>query len=683
MKSRTVIVLIIFLSVSSLAGAQDGTGFSLSAEPALTIPLPGTKSAERYSLGAQASINADYVFPTQPFLLVGGGFDYMLAPTGTDSMNTIGLNAGAGLRLRILPTLSALSYGRIGYSFGMLGKATAFNPYVKGGLDFTLYMTPSFRLSLGAEYLHQFAASEAQYQGIAARLSVGFNFSQTNQRSNVEIRDIIILPVYPVFYKYYNDNKLGSAKIKNNENGPIQNVKVSFYVKQYMDAPKECATIPVIEKGKEVEVPLYALFNRSILGVLEPTKAQAEIEVRYTYVDSKRDTKTEAVSSVSHRNGMTWDDDRKVASFATVNDPSVMRFAKQVAGLARSSGWQTTDVNFRQALGLFESLGLYGLRYVVDPNTPFAKYENRTDVVDYLQFPAQTLEFRAGDCDDLSILSCALLESIGVETAFITIPGHIFIAFALKLSPEQARAFFYRSEDLIEMNGTVWVPVEVTAVQDGFMRAWQLGVREWREASAKNQAAFYPTHEAWKLYEPVAVIGNETSLELPKTEALASRYSTAMQSFANKEIEQRSANLLAEVKASKTDPLPLNKLGVLYAKYGVYDKAEESFRASIKIKDNASAQINLGNTLFLKKNFTGAVNAYQSALRLGPSNSKALEGLVRSAYELDDKAAAARYLEQLKSVDKAASERLAYTISDTPASVRAGVSMEEELSWSE
>ena len=32
----------------------------------------------------------------------------------------------------------------------------------------------------------------------------------------------------------------------------------------------------------------------------------------------------------------------------------------------------------------------------------------------------QTLEYRAGDCDDLSILYSALLESVGVETAFIT-----------------------------------------------------------------------------------------------------------------------------------------------------------------------------------------------------------------------------------------------------------------------
>ncbi len=683
MRIRTFLVFSILIGLGAIAAAQDGSGFSLTVEPAVTIPFPTTRSATSYTIGAQASVNADYVFPGMPFLLIGGGFDYMLTPAGPNFMQTLGLNAGGGYRLRILPNLSAVAYGRGGYTFGMLGSATAFNPYVKAGLDLTFYLGAAFRLTLGGEYVHQFAATEAQYQGIAARLSAGFNFSQMNQRSNVEIRDIIILPVFPVFYKFYNDNKVGSARIKNNENGPIQNVKVTFFVKQYMDAPKECAAIPVLKQGEELEIPLYALFNRSILGVLEPTKAQAEIAVSYTYVESGREVKSDSVASITHRNGMTWDDDRKVASFATVNDPAVLRFAKQVAGLARSSGWQTTDVNFRQALGIFESLGLHGVRYVIDPNTPFTEFENKTSAVDYLQFPVQTLEFRAGDCDDLSILTCALLESVGVETAFITIPGHIYLAFALGMKPEQARLFFSRPEDLIEKNGKIWIPVEITAVQEGFLRAWQLGAREWSESDARKETAFYPTHEAWKLYEPVAIIGSESSVEIPKTEKLMERYTAAMQAFIDKEINPRAEKLKEDIAKSKQDPLPVNKLGVLYAKYGVYDKAEENFRASLKRKETAAAYVNLGNILLIKKDYKGAVTAYQSAMRLDPKNARALEGLVRSSYELDDKTNTARWLDELTRIDKPASEKLAFTKSDGSATTRAGVAAQEDVSWEE
>ncbi len=34
-----------------------------------------------------------------------------------------------------------------------------------------------------------------------------------------------------------------------------------------------------------------------------------------------------------------------------------------------------------------------------------------------------------GDCDDLSILVCSLFEAVAIDTAFITVPGHIFMAF--------------------------------------------------------------------------------------------------------------------------------------------------------------------------------------------------------------------------------------------------------------
>ena len=47
--------------------------------------------------------------------------------------------------------------------------------------------------------------------------------------------------------------------------------------------------------------------------------------------------------------------------------------------------------------------------------------------VETVQIPIKTLEYRAGDCDDMVTLLAALLESIGYETRFVamgTRPGH-------------------------------------------------------------------------------------------------------------------------------------------------------------------------------------------------------------------------------------------------------------------
>ena len=684
MNRTLAVACALLVACAATACAQDGSGFTLALEPAVLFPMPGTPSSQNFSMGAQGSITMDYVPPALPFLLFGGSVDYGYAPSTYGTLNTLGVSAGIGLRLRILSTFSAIAYGRGGYLLGMLGSVMAPNPYARAGLDLTWYPWPTLRISLGGEYVHQFAATQAQYQGVAARLSAGFNFSQLNQRSRVEIQDIIINPIFPVFYKYYNDNKVGTAKIRNGEDGPIRNVKVSFYVKQYMDASKECAVIPEMKKGEVREVPLYALFTRSILSVLEPTKAQAEIGITYTYDESVRETSNADVASINHRNGMTWDDDRHVASFATVNDPAVMVLAKQAAGIARSSGFDVFDTSFRQAMGVFEELRLFGLRYVPDPNMPYSTSSQNQLSVDYLQFPIQTLQFKSGDCDDISILYNAMLEAGGVETAFITVPGHIFTAFAIGMPVDKARAFFVRPDDLIVKGDKAWVPVEITLVQEGFLRAWQIGAREWRDAVAAGSANFYPTHDAWKLFEPVAILGTEQSVELPKVDSLIERYTTAMNDFIDREIASRVEQAQNDIAAAKRDPKPLNKLGVLYARYSLYDKAAEAFRSSLRIVETAAAYVNLGNVQLLKNDFKSALASYQGALRLAPNDASVLLGLVRAAYELDDRTDAAKWLDQLSAVDEKTAEKLSYVkTGESSTSARGAEAGQEEMLWSE
>lgn len=133
----------------------------------------------------------------------------------------------------------------------------------------------------------------------------------------------------------------------------------------------------------------------------------------------------------------------------------MLTIAKNVVGQLRSKGGSSIDENLRTAIGLHEALCLYGVNYIVD----------------FLQFPSQTLSYKAGDCDDLSILYCSLLESEGIETAFITTPGHICMAFALAADEQTANKSFSRPQDLIFLEGSTWVPFEVTVREGGFLRA--------------------------------------------------------------------------------------------------------------------------------------------------------------------------------------------------------------------
>ena len=137
-------------------------------------------------------------------------------------------------------------------------------------------------------------------------------------------------------------------------------------------------------------------------------------------------------------------------------------------------------------MAIHDALTLYGLTYSTDP---VATLNSDNKTVDYIQFPQQTLDYKGGKCSDFSVLYASMFEAIGVESAFITIPGHIFMAVALQMSPDDVRKTFQNSDDFIYQDGKVWLPIEITLREGGFLKAWQLGAKEWRENKAKNQAA--------------------------------------------------------------------------------------------------------------------------------------------------------------------------------------------------
>ena len=117
---------------------------------------------------------------------------------------------------------------------------------------------------------------------------------------------------------------------------------------------------------------------------------------------------------------------------------------------------------------------------------------------------------------------CSLLEALGGETAFITVPGHIFTGFEVGDNNWQKG-----NPDIIELEGSDgirrrWMPVEITVPDEGFTRAWRIGARQWKNAvdtstqenaASGEEAMLYPIHEAWQIYPSVTVPASGGSLQ--------------------------------------------------------------------------------------------------------------------------------------------------------------------------
>lgn len=310
-------------------------------------------------------------------------------------------------------------------------------------------------------------------------------------------------------------------------------------------------------------------------------------------------------------------------------------------------------------MGVHNSLTEYGITHQIDPKTPFTEFSKDTLSVDFLQFPRQTLTYTSGDCDDLSILYSALLEAVGIETAFITVPGHIYMAFALSMTPPEAKRAFLKPDDLIFIEEKVWLPVEITMVQDNFLAAWAMGAKEWRENIGKGQAKIYPMHDSWEEYRPVGLSGS-TSVSMPSKENIVSAFQAELTGFIDKEIYPQVERLEGQIRQSNNAPKYMNRLGVLYARYGLNDKAAGQFEKILGNNEYVPTLINMGNISFLGEDIKGALRYYERAAAIEPDNPKVLLSIARAGHELENYETVKDSYDKLKLIDPALAEQFAY-----------------------
>jgi len=464
------------------------------------------------------------------------------------------------------------------------------------------------------------------------------------------IENLSLSEIYPVLHAFYDTHPLGTIVLKNFEDSPITDVTISLIVRQFMDAPKEWSIIGGLRPGEERSVALFALFKNSIFEVKQSTKVSAEISVSYI-VGGKQQTSSKVETlRILDRNAMLWDDTNKAAAFVMPKEPVVMMLSNQINAFVNRSLNRAIDKNLQTAMALHDALRLCGIAYVSPPLTSYAVRSQNKTAVDSVKFPLETLQYRSGDCSDLSILYCSLLESVQIETAFITIPEHIFIAFAIGDSMEEIRKTFTSTDEFIFRDGKVWVPVEVTERNGPFLEAWRTGAREWRENLLKKQADFYNVRSAWDRYEPVNFPGFGTQPLLPDQANVIKDFQDDLANLVAREISAREADLLATVRKSKNSPKSLNALGVLYARYDLSDKAEVQFQTIIRKGEYVPALVNLGNLRFRDHNIDDALAFYERAQKLAPHDPYVLLGLARVNQELRNYDAVRQQYDELKTL---------------------------------
>jgi tetratricopeptide (TPR) repeat protein len=692
MKKGLSALSLITLASVSIAWSQAVTPFSVTAVPTLDFPigiaLEGAGGTSLYGLGYGVSLRGQYALPFLPALSAGAVLDVdFLTINGSDkSSSFIGGSGELAYTLSLAPRLGLRAGARGGVYRAAFEGESFVQPYAAASLDLGYILGPSLSLGIGASYKAYLPFGEV-FNGVAAQVGIQYNIGSSGRVAKIEPR---VRQIFPLFYSYYDKNPVGAVVVRNRGSRPLEDLSVSFFVPQYMEAPKECWASASLAAGGEAEAPVYALFKDSIFSVTEATKVAGEIRLSYSYLGKTAVEKAPITVTINNRNGMTWDDTRKIAAFVTSMDPSVRGFSLPTAAMARGRSPNAVSANFRIALAVFDALKAHGVGYVADPVAPIESRMAAKDAVDYLQFPVQTLAYRGGDCDDISILFSALLESAGVASAFLTIPGHVFVAFDLGMTTGDAAGFFKDpGASVIDRGGQAWLPVEITRVQDGFVKAYQAGAQEWLAAAGSGKADFTPVREAWAEFAP-ANTGTLVKDAPPSPDAakVQGLFDAEMARFFAVELQSKISELKAEISKGKDVARLRNRLGAAYARFGMLTEAKREFEAAAAAKDGgaavaSAANVNLGNIAYLGGKYQEAYEYYLKAVGLKSDNAVAVLGLARAAYELGKKPETDSAMSDLKRLSPMQADKYAYMSPGGSAAARAASAEKEVTSWPE
>ena len=537
MFSKKTLAVCAGLCISSVPVVAGGE-FLVSVYADLTKPI-GEAHNMQYGIGG--GLKATYR-PIRFLNLYAQGEYLSMALPGVSPVSILQGELGTGFHLDFADRL-ALDLNIDAGLYNAKATSSASGITAGGSLTFTYKINPSIYADVTATARH-YSGKPSPLMMINAGLAPGltFNISEIiNKKTKLQIGLTELDPVFPVLYSWYENNSFGKIEITNKEDSSITDVTVSFFQPQYMAHAKECATFKRIKCDETVSVDLYAFFNEQMLELREKTDTSSYIIVNYSRLGKKLSQSYALDVPVYGRNNMSWDDDRRAAVFVSSKDPAAMQFAKYTASIVRDNLCIDVPVNIQYAIGIFQALNEFGLNYVVDPSSAFEDNVG-TSSIDFLQFPYQTLMYRGGDCDDLSILVCSLFEAVGIDTAFITVPGHIFMAFDSGLTPEQAKTIFKNRSEYIVDDGKVWMPLEITLSDEGFYRACRYGAREWNAADAKGAAALYKMHDCWKIYQPISVPGASAFFNIPESEIITVAFQRGLDEWKRGELRNTPLN---------------------------------------------------------------------------------------------------------------------------------------------
>lgn len=313
---------------------------------------------------------------------------------------------------------------------------------------------------------------DRMYQDIQAEIDI-----QNRERDAIEILEVDLRPVYPSLDEYYKMNPIGTITLRNTRNYTISDIELSVYVHEVGKRPK-IFQVPSIIPGDNKTVDISMDFNERLFD--RPRKVAVDIELNYEYEGvSYKPSLPPQYLQILDSKAMDWGNRRSLASFVNPKDINLSYFVREnIIQTFRNEQSTIIIPNLIKALQAYSFYRANGIRFINDSS--MANLDSSTQ--DEVQFPHQLLQSKSGDCEDLLVLMAGTLESIGIPTAFIDIPGHVILAIQTNLDKNEVKSNGLELGYFIENKGSYLLPLETTLLgKADFVTSWLTAVKSYRE----------------------------------------------------------------------------------------------------------------------------------------------------------------------------------------------------------
>lgn len=492
------------------------------------------------------------------------------------------------------------------------------------------------------------------------------HFSAMSQRDQMvkneppfNVIDVRIKEIFPSLYKNYGDVTqlpIGEIILTNNtpQPAPPGSVTVSFIIPDIMNEPTQLK-VPALVGFSNAPIKVTALFDETkILAVSEDTKMQATVVMKYRQNGEDKEVNRQVQVVVHGRNAISWSDKRRLASFVSPNVDALINYNKQSDVIFRDAPAFGLNKVLLKAIQVFTVLNKSKFVYSPDPEQSFALVTTNTEILDYLQYPAETLKRKSGDCDDLVTVFCGLLENAGITTAYVDVPGHVFMAFDSGIKPDEVAKAGFEQKDVIVLYEKVWIPVETTLLgTQSFLTAWKSAAeRYYKEMTKGNFPEIVPLGDARKVYNPSNFVPVDFKEEPPASAEVLAEYQQQVTELLTRTKREVLKEMENRYKNEPENVFVKNKYAMLLAQIGKDSEADKVLLEALSLSPGNPAVLNnLGNVAYFRGDADRAIDFFTKAANALESDGEIYINLAKACLLKNDKAQAKSYYDKAIGLD--------------------------------